>query len=108
MALNACDSPCVSIQVFKKLTTLFKTLGVKAVFDTSCSRDLTLIESCYEFITRYRQCHLTTDEKSKLALPMISSACPGIPIPDLVLFFFSFFWANENNFIHQNCKDFTK
>ncbi|XP_027185315.1 protein NAR1 [Coffea eugenioides] len=65
------------LQVFKKLTTLFKTLGVKAVFDTSCSRDLTLIESCYEFITRYRQCHLTTDEKSKLALPMISSACPG-------------------------------
>ncbi|CDP07467.1 unnamed protein product [Coffea canephora] len=63
--------------VFKKLTTLFKALGVKAVFDTSCSRDLTLIESCYEFITRYRQCHSTTDKKSKLGLPLISSACPA-------------------------------
>ncbi|XP_027091032.1 protein NAR1-like isoform X2 [Coffea arabica] len=65
------------LQVFKKLTTLFKALGVKAVFDTSCSRDLTLIESCYEFITRYRQCHSTTDKKSKLGLPLISSACPA-------------------------------
>ncbi|XP_052620944.1 protein NAR1-like, partial [Lactuca sativa] len=37
------------LQVFKKLTTLFKSLGVKAVFDTSCSRDLSLIESCNEF-----------------------------------------------------------
>ena len=79
MALYAYDNPCASIQVFKKLTTLFKALGVKAVFDTSCSRDLTLIESCYEFITRYRQCHSTTDKKSKLGLPLISSACPGIP-----------------------------
>ncbi|KAD1475659.1 hypothetical protein E3N88_42763 [Mikania micrantha] len=35
------------IQVFRKLTTLFKSLGVKAVFDTSCSRDLSLIESCW-------------------------------------------------------------
>ncbi|KAL3521831.1 hypothetical protein ACH5RR_014665 [Cinchona calisaya] len=65
------------LQVFRKLTTLFKSLGVNAIFDTSCSRDLTLIESCNEFVTRYKQCHSTTDEKPKSPLPMISSACPG-------------------------------
>ncbi|KAL2495483.1 ferredoxin hydrogenase [Forsythia ovata] len=66
-----------SLQVLTKLTTFFKSLGVKAVFDTSSSRDLTLIESCNEFITRYKQSNSINDEKSKLALPMISSACPG-------------------------------
>ncbi|MCL7038748.1 hypothetical protein MKW94_016826, partial [Papaver nudicaule] len=55
-------------QVFGKLTTFFKSLGVKAVFDTSCSRDLSLIESCNEFVSRYKQ---------KQSLPLISSACPG-------------------------------
>ncbi|KAL2475767.1 ferredoxin hydrogenase [Abeliophyllum distichum] len=66
-----------SLQVLTKLTTFFKSLGVKAVFDTSSSRDLTLTESCNEFITRYKQSNSINDEKSKLALPMISSACPG-------------------------------
>lgn len=65
-----------NFQVFRKLTTLFKSLGVKAIFDTSCSRDLTLIESCNEFITRYNQS--TDDARRKSLLPMISSACPGI------------------------------
>ncbi|KAG6641899.1 protein NAR1-like isoform X2 [Carya illinoinensis] len=65
------------LQVFKKLTTFFKSLGVKAVFDTSCSRDLTLIESCNEFIMRYRQSQLMDDERHQSSLPMISSACPG-------------------------------
>ncbi|KAG4401433.1 hypothetical protein AAZX31_07G248200 [Glycine max] len=65
------------IQAFKKLTRFFKSLGVKAVFDTSCSRDLTLVESCVEFITRYRQNQLVDDERSKSSLPMIASACPG-------------------------------
>ncbi|KAA8519196.1 hypothetical protein F0562_013452 [Nyssa sinensis] len=37
------------LQVFRKLTTFLKSLGVKAIFDTSCSRDLSLIESCNEF-----------------------------------------------------------
>nr|GMC53240.1 protein NAR1 [Ipomoea batatas] len=64
------------LQVFRKLTTFFKSLGVKAIFDTSCSRDLTLIESCNEFIARYKQSQ-TDGEGSKLQLPMISSACPG-------------------------------
>ncbi|KAL4562534.1 hypothetical protein LXL04_034741 [Taraxacum kok-saghyz] len=61
------------LQVFRKLTTLFKSLGVKAVFDTSCSRDLSLIESCNEFISRYKQ----SNSESTSYLPMISSACPG-------------------------------
>lgn len=66
-----------SLQVFRKLTTFFKSLGVKAIFDTSCSRDLSLIESCNEFITRYKQRHSNNDERSWSPLPMISSACPG-------------------------------
>ncbi|KAL0300892.1 UNVERIFIED_CONTAM: protein NAR1 [Sesamum radiatum] len=65
------------IQVFRKLTTLFKSLGVKALFDTSSSRDLTLVESCNEFIARYKQSNSTDYEKLKSSLPMISSACPG-------------------------------
>ncbi|KAJ6741519.1 CYTOSOLIC FE-S CLUSTER ASSEMBLY FACTOR CG17683-RELATED [Salix viminalis] len=65
------------LQVFKKLTTFFKSLGVKAVFDTSCSRDLTLIETCNEFICQYKQSQLNIDEKSNPSLPMLSSACPG-------------------------------
>ncbi|KAG6768962.1 hypothetical protein POTOM_024576 [Populus tomentosa] len=65
------------LQVFKKLTTFFKSLGVKAVFDTSCSRDLTLVETCTEFLCRYKQSQLNIDEKSNPSLPMLSSACPG-------------------------------
>lgn len=65
------------VQAFKKLTRFFKSLGVRAIFDTSCSRDLTLVESCVEFITRYRQNQLVDDERSKSSLPMIASACPG-------------------------------
>ncbi|KAK4840727.1 hypothetical protein QYF36_016614 [Acer negundo] len=65
------------LQVFKKLTTLLKSLGVKAVFDTSSSRDITLIETCNEFITRYKMSQAPDDERSKSSLPMLSSACPG-------------------------------
>ncbi|XP_027775174.1 protein NAR1 isoform X1 [Solanum pennellii] len=66
-----------SLQVFRKLTTLFKSLGVNAIFDTSCSRDLTLIESCNEFMERYKQSQCTSSGQSKPPLPMLSSACPG-------------------------------
>lgn len=65
------------LQVFQKLTTFLKSLGVRAIFDTSSSRDLTLIESCNEFLARYRESTSASDEKSKSALPMIASACPG-------------------------------
>ncbi|KAL3627302.1 Cytosolic Fe-S cluster assembly factor nar1 [Castilleja foliolosa] len=64
------------LQVFKKLTTLLKSFGVRAVFDTSSSRDLVLIESCNEFLARYKQIN-SDDDNSKSSLPMISSACPG-------------------------------
>ena len=66
------------LQAFKKLTTFFKSLGVKAVFDTSCSRDLALIEACNEFVVRYKQSQASNEKSSKTSLPMISSACPGI------------------------------
>ncbi|GFP80483.1 cytosolic fe-s cluster assembly factor narfl [Phtheirospermum japonicum] len=65
------------LQVFKKLTALLKSFGVRAVFDTSSSRDLALIEACNEFLARYKQIYSDDNEKSKSSLPMISSACPG-------------------------------
>ncbi|XP_010252728.1 PREDICTED: protein NAR1 isoform X2 [Nelumbo nucifera] len=64
-------------QVFRKLTTFFKSLGVKSIFDTSCSRDLSLIEACNEFVARYKQHHSTDGEGCNMSLPMLSSACPG-------------------------------
>ncbi|CAM8977948.1 unnamed protein product [Rhodiola kirilowii] len=64
-----------SRQVFKKLTTFFKSLGVKAVYDTSCSRDISLIESCTEFVARYRYSKPVKKQWSNL--PMLASACPG-------------------------------
>ncbi|XP_039053716.1 protein NAR1-like isoform X2 [Hibiscus syriacus] len=66
------------LEVSNKLTTFLKSFGVKAVFDTGCIRDLTLIETCHEFITRFKQSQGTDDEKSKSSsLPMLSSSCPG-------------------------------
>ncbi|ERM95549.1 protein NAR1 isoform X1 [Amborella trichopoda] len=65
------------LQVFRKLTQFFKSLGVKAVFDTNCSRDLALIEACDEFITRYNQHLATYAQECVPTLPMLSSACPG-------------------------------
>ncbi|KAL8137266.1 hypothetical protein V2J09_003267 [Rumex salicifolius] len=65
------------LQVLRKLTTFFKSMGVKAVFDTSCSRDLSLIEACNEFISRYKQSQLRHDDQSETSTPMISSSCPG-------------------------------
>lgn len=56
------------LQAFKKLTGFLKSLGVKAVFDTSCSRDLSLVESCSEFVERFR-----AGEK----FPILASSCPG-------------------------------
>ncbi|KAG6496782.1 protein NAR1-like [Zingiber officinale] len=58
------------IQVLRKLTTFFKSLGAKAVFDTSSSRDVSLVELCNEFISRYQHQHGHN-------FPIISSACPG-------------------------------
>ncbi|KAL5018362.1 hypothetical protein ScPMuIL_004084 [Solemya velum] len=55
-----------------KLSTFFKTLGVDYVFDTTFSRNFSLIESGNEFVRRYREA-----ETDKKALPMLASACPG-------------------------------
>eukprot|EP00897_Mesotaenium_endlicherianum_P006824 jgi/Mesen1/616/ME000108S10774 len=45
------------LQAFRKLTHWLKSLGVRAVLDTSCSRDLSLLESCHEFVARYREAY---------------------------------------------------
>eukprot|EP00850_Spirogloea_muscicola_P003801 SM000015S01301 [mRNA] locus=s15:1147765:1152150:+ [translate_table: standard] len=74
-----------ALQAFRKLTTYLKSLGVRAVFDTSCSRDLVLLEASEEFVARYRDSHPPEDvEDCKPStsgrsgrLPMLASACPG-------------------------------
>jgi len=52
-------------------------MGVKAVYDTSSSRDLSLIEVCNEFISRYQNNQSSGGQEAGANLPMISSACPG-------------------------------
>ncbi|XP_049623934.1 cytosolic iron-sulfur assembly component 3 isoform X4 [Suncus etruscus] len=51
----------------KKLTTFFKRLGVHHVFDTSFSRNFSLLESQREFVRRFRAQNL----------PVLTSVCPG-------------------------------
>jgi hypothetical protein len=51
-------------------------MGVKAVYDTSSSRDLSLIEACNEFVSRYQK-NQSSGQEVGANLPMISSACPG-------------------------------
>lgn len=67
------------LRVFKKLTAFLKSLGVKAVFDTSCSRDIVLIEACNEFVNRFKQggSEDGDDNNAHSPLPVLSSACPG-------------------------------
>lgn len=65
------------VQVFRKLTTFFKSLGVKAVYDTSCSGDLSLIESYNEFFARYKHHGLANGGSLKSPFPMIASSCPS-------------------------------
>ncbi|KAF9914763.1 hypothetical protein BX616_007611 [Lobosporangium transversale] len=43
------------LQVARKLTWFFKNLGVHSVFDTSFSRDLSLLETGREFVERYKK-----------------------------------------------------
>ncbi|XP_069840171.1 cytosolic iron-sulfur assembly component 3 [Dendropsophus ebraccatus] len=56
----------------QKMTAFFKQLGVHYVFDTSFSRNFSLLESQREFIERYKR-----QQEDKKALPMLASACPG-------------------------------
>jgi iron only hydrogenase large subunit-like protein len=56
------------LQVARRVTSFLKELGVHHVFDTSFSRDISLLESQVEFVQRYR---------ASSSLPMLASACPG-------------------------------
>lgn len=74
------EANLILFKVLRKLTTLFKSMGVKAVFDTNSSKDITLIESCKEFVTRYEQSKLKGGENGELSLPMLASSCPGMSL----------------------------
>ena len=54
----------------KRLAAAIRAMGVKHVFDTTFSADLTILEESSEFIERF-----THSETSKL--PMFTSCCPG-------------------------------
>ncbi|XP_042777351.1 cytosolic iron-sulfur assembly component 3 [Panthera leo] len=56
----------------RKLTAFFKKIGVHYVFDTSFSRNFSLLESQREFVQRFRG-----QAGSQQALPVLASACPG-------------------------------
>ncbi|NWU98538.1 NARFL factor, partial [Upupa epops] len=62
------------LETAKKLTAFLKGLGkcVHYVFDTTFSRNFSLLESQREFVRRFRQ-----QPEDKRALPMLASACPG-------------------------------
>ncbi|XP_071965340.1 cytosolic Fe-S cluster assembly factor narfl-like isoform X2 [Antedon mediterranea] len=60
-----------SQEAAEKLTGFLKQLGVDYVFDTTFARNLSLLESQYEFIRRYN------NKATKGSLPMLASACPG-------------------------------
>ncbi|KAK2144898.1 hypothetical protein LSH36_721g01043 [Paralvinella palmiformis] len=67
------DKYSLSVQkAARKLTGFFKHLGVDYVFDTSFSRQFSLLESCKEFVSRYAERNTNPG-----ALPMLTSACPG-------------------------------
>ncbi|XP_032856251.2 cytosolic iron-sulfur assembly component 3 [Tyto alba] len=60
------------LETAKKLTAFLKSLGVHYVFDTTFSRNFSLLESQQEFVKRFRK-----QSEDKRALPMLASACPG-------------------------------
>ncbi|KAH0631761.1 hypothetical protein JD844_019527 [Phrynosoma platyrhinos] len=62
-AILACLNPCLSF---------CSSPGVDFVFDTTFSRNFSLLESQREFVQRFRR--RTEDKK---ALPMLAAACPG-------------------------------
>jgi iron only hydrogenase large subunit-like protein len=55
---------------------LFKSISVKAILDTSSSRDLSLIEVRDEFISCYQKIQSCSGQEAEANLPMIQSACP--------------------------------
>ncbi|XP_032930028.1 cytosolic iron-sulfur assembly component 3 [Catharus ustulatus] len=60
------------LETAQKLTMFLKSLGVHYVFDTTFSRNFSLLESQQEFVRRFQR---RADDKK--ALPMLASACPG-------------------------------
>ncbi|KAM9994703.1 hypothetical protein ACTFIY_000903 [Dictyostelium cf. discoideum] len=73
-----------TLSVVKKLKTFFKKLNINYLFDSSFSRDFSLLESAAEFVARYKKTYINSnnndEETGKLEpfpLPMLSSACPG-------------------------------
>ncbi|NXY82978.1 NARFL factor, partial [Alcedo cyanopectus] len=60
------------LETAKKLTAFLKSLGVHYVFDTTFSRNFSLLESQKEFLRRFQK-----QSEDKKALPMLASACPG-------------------------------
>ncbi|KAM7038854.1 cytosolic iron-sulfur assembly component 3 [Acridotheres tristis] len=56
----------------QRLSSFLRNLGVHYVFDTTFSRNFSLLESQQEFVRRF---HRQADDKK--ALPMLASACPG-------------------------------
>ncbi|XP_041257452.1 cytosolic iron-sulfur assembly component 3 isoform X2 [Onychostruthus taczanowskii] len=60
------------LETAQKLTTFLKGLGVHHVFDTTFSRNFSLLESQQEFVRRFHR-----QAEDKKALPMLASSCPG-------------------------------
>ncbi|NXA77794.1 NARFL factor, partial [Thryothorus ludovicianus] len=60
------------LETAQKLTRFLKALGVHHVFDTTFSRNFSLLESQQEFVRRFQK-----QAEDKKALPMLASACPG-------------------------------
>ncbi|XP_062359241.1 cytosolic iron-sulfur assembly component 3 isoform X3 [Cinclus cinclus] len=60
------------LETAQKLARFLKSLGVHYVFDTTFSRNFSLLESQQEFVRRFHK-----QAEDKKALPMLASACPG-------------------------------
>ncbi len=59
----------IGTNLTKKLYTLLRRLGFKAVFDTNFGADVTIMEEGTEFVQRF--------VNKKGVLPLITSCCPG-------------------------------
>ena len=65
-----------ALDAARRLAGFFKNVaGAAYVFDTTASRDLSLLESCEEFVERYRAA--SSSAPGAPPLPVLTSACPG-------------------------------
>ncbi|XP_067942186.1 cytosolic Fe-S cluster assembly factor narfl-like [Watersipora subatra] len=60
-------------EVAAKLTSYFHSIGFDLVLDTTVSRELSLLQSCKDFMERKER----FDKGDKSALPMLTGICPG-------------------------------